>query len=137
MSYEERESDIQSSIIEYLRYRGYIVFKANSTQFGIRDGKAFAFSSAQKGVSDIIACGDGGRYLAVEVKKRGGYPTTEQVDFIKSIRSKGGIALVAYSLDDVIAEIANPGTIPIPEARDKKPRKVAVSKAKNRYKAGY
>lgn len=102
------EQDIQKSIIDYLRIKKYVVFKANSTQFGIRDGKAFAFASTQKGVSDIIACSTKGSFVAIECKKPGGKkPTPEQLDFLAQVKANGGIGIVAYSLDDVIGKVGD------------------------------
>ena len=101
----EREQDIQRSILDYLRIKKFVVFKHNSTQFGVRDGKGFAFSSADKGVSDIIACSKSGRFVAIEVKKPGGKATPEQVEFISRVKLNGGIGIFAYSLDDVMGKV--------------------------------
>jgi hypothetical protein len=42
-----------------------------------------------------------GRFLAIEVKKPGEKPSDEQIAFLLAIRDAGGVAIVAYSLDDV------------------------------------
>ena len=102
MKVVEKESDIQRGIIDYLQLRGFIALKYNSTQYGQRDGKSFAFTSGRPGVSDIIACSPTGRFLAAEVKRPGGKPTDAQVDFIREVSSKHGIAAVVYSIGDII-----------------------------------
>src|SRR3990170_376526 len=94
------EGAIQKSITDYLRLKKYVVFKANSTQFGIREGKPFAFPSSQKGLADIIACSTQGRFIAVECKKPGGKASEDQLAFLEAVRANGGIGIIAFSLDD-------------------------------------
>jgi len=69
-----------------------------------------------KGVSDIIGIAKKsvrcphcqkefnveGFYAAIEVKRPGGKLTEGQEDFLFSVKQAGGIAIVAYSVDDVI-----------------------------------
>ena len=45
----------------------------------------------------------GGCYVAIEAKMPGNKPTQAQQDFLDSVRNFGGIAIVAYNLDDVDA----------------------------------
>ena len=104
----EKESDIQKSIIDYLRLKKFVVFKANSTQFGVRDGKSFAFTNATKGISDIIACSPKGNFVAIEVKTSKGKATPEQLEFLASVTANGGIAILAHSLDEVLAAFETP-----------------------------
>lgn len=100
---EQKEQDIQKAILDYLRLKKYVVFKHHSTGFTVRDGKSVAFRYSEKGISDIIGCSTEGTFVAVEVKKRGGKPTPEQLDFLERVRANGGIGILAYSLDDVMA----------------------------------
>jgi hypothetical protein len=60
----------------------------------------------KRGVSDLLACSPKGRFLACEVKVGYNKATPEQLEFLKEIEDKGGIAILAYSLDDVINKIA-------------------------------
>lgn len=101
------EQDIQKSILDYLRLKKYVVFKHNSTQFGVRNGKSFAFSNGEKGISDIIGCSKEGRFIAVEVKKPGGKPSPEQIEFLRRIKENGGYGILAYSLDDVVGKVGD------------------------------
>lgn len=96
------EKDIQRNIIDYLRLLKYVVFKHNSTQFGIRDGERFSFRNGDKGIADLIACSPKGRFVAIEVKKPGGKPSPDQLAFLDNVRSCGGIGILAFSLDDVV-----------------------------------
>lgn len=100
------EQDIQKSILDYLRIKKYVVFKHNSTQFGIRDGKGFAFSRGEKGIPDIVGFSPEGTFIAVEVKKPGGKPSPEQVEFLERVQqTKMGIGILAYSLEDVMEKV--------------------------------
>jgi hypothetical protein len=42
-----------------------------------------------------------GRFLAIEVKRPGGKPTPEQLQFIDTINQAGGLAFVAHSIEEV------------------------------------
>lgn len=53
------------------------------------------------GCSDIIGQTVDGRFLAVEVKRPGGKPTAEQIAFLGRVSRAGGVAFVAWSVDDV------------------------------------
>jgi hypothetical protein len=101
----EKEQDIQKAILDYLRIKKFVVFKHHSTGSGIRDGKAFFFAYSEKGISDIIACSKTGRFIAIEVKKPGGKPSPEQLEFLERVNSNGGIGILAYSIDDVIGKV--------------------------------
>ena len=99
------EQDIQKSILEYLRIKKYVCFKHHSTGSTIRDGKPVFYSHGEKGISDIIACSPTGAFVAIEVKKPGGRVSPEQKDFIARVQANGGIAFVAYSIEDVLAAL--------------------------------
>jgi hypothetical protein len=42
-----------------------------------------------------------GRFIAIEVKHGKNKPTPAQEEFLREVKSRGGVALVAYSLNDV------------------------------------
>lgn len=96
------EKDIQEGIIQYLRLMKYVVFKHHSTGFTVRNGKTAPFRYGDKGVADIIGCAPNGRFIAVEVKRPGGVISDDQQVFLDGISKNGGVALVAFSLDDVV-----------------------------------
>lgn len=60
--------------------------------------------SQPKGVADILGVFDG-KLLAIEIKKPGGRPSPDQVKFVDRINSEGGVAFVAYSVEDVIEQL--------------------------------
>lgn len=56
------------------------------------------------GISDLLICYEG-KFVAVEVKKPGGKLSPLQEQFLHDVRTAGGIAFVAYSVDDVVREL--------------------------------
>jgi hypothetical protein len=62
--------------------------------------KAWQGLMSKKGISDIIGCYKG-RFFAIEIKREGGKITEHQQAFINQVRAAGGIAFVAYSIQDV------------------------------------
>jgi hypothetical protein len=92
------EQSIQSAILALLRAKNIFCYKHQNA--GIyRDGRYIP--SHTRGVSDIIGVLPGGRFLAIEVKRPGGKPTPEQLDFIDRVNEAGGLAFVAHSIDEV------------------------------------
>lgn len=68
---------------------------------GVFHWKEFQTLGSFPGVSDIVGIYKG-RFLAIEVKAPKGKPSPAQVAFLDRIRQEGGIAILAYSIDDVI-----------------------------------
>ena len=94
-----KESILQKSIIDYLALKGYIAFKVPAGL--IKTGERFV-RLGTAGTADIIACSPAGRFIAIECKLKGNKPTPLQLDFLDRIHQKNGIAIVAFSIDDVI-----------------------------------
>jgi len=82
----QSEQSIQTKILTYLTKIGAYSVKTISTN--------------KAGVPDILACIDG-RFVAIEVKRHGGKVSPLQNYQIKAIKETGGIAFVAYCVDDV------------------------------------
>lgn len=100
---EETEQGIQKTIIDYLKLLNFIVFKHRNVGIYKKDtGKYIPLSFGEKGISDIIACSPKGIFCAIEVKKPGGKATPEQLEFLERVKAAGGIAILAYSIDDVL-----------------------------------
>ncbi|HXT04661.1 MAG TPA: VRR-NUC domain-containing protein [Casimicrobiaceae bacterium] len=59
------------------------------------------------GLSDVVGMLRDGRFLAVEVKRPGGQPTTAQVEFLGLVSRSGGVAFVARSVEDVMRGLAD------------------------------
>ena len=97
------ERDIQRGILHYLTLKGYLVFKhRNVGIFKKSTGSYIPLPAQDRGISDIIGCLSNGRFFAVEVKVPGNKPTMEQKLFLQRVSEHGGVAILAYSLDDVM-----------------------------------
>jgi len=99
-----KESEIQKSIIDYLGYRGYLVIKFNSVGIYKKDTGQY-IPQRQLGVADLLVCSPKGEFLAIEVKRPGGKPTEHQKVFLDRVKSLGGRAFIATSIDDVEREL--------------------------------
>lgn len=118
-----RESAIQREILAYLAtVPGVVAWRANvGAMRGEHKGKRWFVRFGAPGMSDLVGWREtpvvrlmGGldlhmtmpRWLAIEVKRPGEHPTPAQLAFLERVRRAGGIALVAYSLDDVRQALA-------------------------------
>ena len=100
------EGEIKKTIADYLRLKKYIVINHRNVGIYKQDTQKYIpLPSGEKGVSDLLACSPEGRFVAIEVKKKGGRPSPDQVEFIERIKKSGGIAFIAYSLDEVMGII--------------------------------
>ena len=104
---EKPETELIRNIRDYLKLLGAVTTRVNS---GLRvlDGdnpeKRRVFRGAEPGTSDILCCYKG-RYVAIEAKIVPNKPTHAQETFLQEVRDAGGIAFVAYNLDDVDREL--------------------------------
>lgn len=99
------EQDIQRQITDYLKLKRIFHRKVNTVGIKKSDGSYIPSQSA--GMSDIIGCLWGGRFLAIEVKKKGGKVSPLQQAFLDEVNDNGGLGFVAYSLDEVIKKLDN------------------------------
>jgi penicillin-binding protein-related factor A (putative recombinase) len=107
---DKPETALVKQITQYLELRGAIVTRVNSGLKVIedKDQNRRVFRGAKKGTSDIIGCYQG-RYFAIEAKIAPNTPTLNQQIFLDQVREAGGIACVAYCIEDVneALDIAN------------------------------
>lgn len=87
-----REKNIENQIKRYLDRLGCWYMKVHGSAF------------QKAGVPDLIAC-IGGRFVGIEVKQPGGRVSPLQKLNIEEIQRSGGVAFVAYSVEDVRREI--------------------------------
>jgi hypothetical protein len=93
----KEEADIQRAIIETLRSMNIFAFRNHSQ--GIKLAGRGRVKNPNRGAPDILAIiPPKGIFLGIEVKKPGGKPSPEQLQWIDDIRANGGIAFVC---DDV------------------------------------
>jgi hypothetical protein len=99
-----KESALVSQIITYLNFKGHFVQRTNSGMIRIpnTNGGQRMMRLAQAGTADITGCARDGRFIAIEAKIKPNKPTALQEAYLNEIRNRGGIALVAYELEDVM-----------------------------------
>jgi Holliday junction resolvase len=96
------EMDLVNAVIDTLRYRGAVALRINAGQVQVMDnGRPRIIRLAPAGTSDVIACLRG-RFMAVECKIGNNKPTELQQAFLDSVTAAGGIAIAAWSIDDVL-----------------------------------
>lgn len=99
------ETRLVADILHYLRVKGYFCKRNQSgTIFQRSPTKSYAIRLGEPGWPDVIAIHkDGsGRFIGIEAKVKPNKPTEEQLRALQRIEKDKGIAIVAYSLDDVI-----------------------------------
>lgn len=98
-----KETHLVNQIIEYLNYRGHLVQRTNSGAVRVNNpnGSNRFIRLAHAGTADITGCSKDGRFLAIEAKIKPNKPTPLQEAYLEEIKKRGGIALVAYSLEDI------------------------------------
>lgn len=99
------EKDIQAAIIALLSAYHIPVTKINTAGIYVAKRNTY-IKSHNVGMSDLYAClPPFGRSCWIEVKKKGNTPSQEQLNFIETINCAGGVAFVAYSIEDVQKEL--------------------------------
>lgn len=103
------EKQIQQTIINFLKYKGFFVLRLNSGRIPTSKGKMV--NLAPKGTPDIMAfrnprtCGcmkcDGVSLIFVEVKRKGNKPTFAQEQMMKELEFYGSRCLVAHSVEEL------------------------------------
>lgn len=93
------EGEIKKQIIEWLKLKRIFHW---TNQAGKIPGRKLL----KVGIADILGIYNG-RMLAIEVKAGTGKLTDEQAEFIYSVRTNGGIAFVARSIEDVEKGLSN------------------------------
>lgn len=98
-----KEQVLVKQIVDFLNYRGHFVQRINSGAIRINNpnGNNRFIKLAHAGTADITGCSKDGRFLAVECKIGKNKPTDLQNAYLEEVKKRGGIAIVAYSLDDV------------------------------------
>lgn len=102
------ETALVAACMTVLHCRGCVIWRQN--QGGVsaeyKGRKRFIqFTRGQKGVSDIIGLLPGGRFLAVEAKVGRNKPTEDQAAFLAKVNAAGGLGIVVYSVDELIAKL--------------------------------
>lgn len=85
----DKESTFQAYVVRRLK----AVDKTHISWFKV-------MKANKNGVSDLILCVHG-KFVAIELKHRGGKPTPLQLAFIDEVKSSGGIGEIAWLWKDV------------------------------------
>lgn len=109
------ESEVQAAILQYLVMRKILCWRSNSggmvgeykgrkrfvqfVRFPNEEGLPDDFKKAMPDIGGVL---NDGRALFIECKRRGEKPTQKQLNFLEAVRARLGVAIVAYSVDDVI-----------------------------------
>lgn len=106
------ESECQAQIIDFLRaeqLRGRVIWFCRVNGGGVKTATQFirfyalyllGIEKRSRGYPDLHGMLPGGRYFALEVKRRGERETVEQREFIDAVLAGGGIAGVVYGYED-------------------------------------
>lgn len=90
------EHEIQKEIITYLKARPDVFFWRNNV------GRKKNLYFGLKGSGDLMGIiRPSGRLLSIEIKNEKGKLSDEQIEFMETINSFGGIAFIAHSVKDV------------------------------------
>ena len=92
------EQEIMHEVLAALTAAGCKVWRNNVG--AVSDGARYIRYGLCAGASDIIGIAPDGRFLAVEVKAKGGRVKQEQQQFINIVNAAGGIAGVVRSVED-------------------------------------
>ena len=92
------EAEIQKTVFDNLKARaapGVLYWHTPNNPESRRK------SGFRAGVSDVAAL-HRGKFYALELKKPGGNPTVQQMEFISQVNSAGGFGCIATGLDQAI-----------------------------------
>lgn len=97
------ERDIQNAIIDLLRHKNVFCWRQRSSGNYCAEKGFFLPTNKYEmtGTSDILGIMKDGRFLAIEVKTKGGKASDAQNRFLENIQKNNGIAFVARSVEDV------------------------------------
>jgi hypothetical protein len=96
------EGKLVKAVLEYLPLIGVVAWRNNTGAVSAtHKGRQRFVRFGIKGASDIFGILPGGRFLAVECKIGRNKPTNEQEAFLQMVTNQGGVAILAYSLDDI------------------------------------
>jgi hypothetical protein len=105
-----RESEIQRSILDNLRWRGILAFRCQPAPVPVRKGNAIVgFRRADAfnvGMPDIV-CVIRGRFIGIEVKSESGRQRPEQRVWQERIAHAGGTYVLARSWEDVLSALSH------------------------------
>jgi len=92
--------------MQLLRLKRFLVFKHRNVGIYKKNSDQYIpLPASERGIADVIACAPNGQFWAIEVKTAKGRATDEQLEFLGTVRQKGGVGILARSIDDVIGAL--------------------------------
>jgi len=104
------EHQVQSQILDYLRYNHFFFWRNNSG--GLVDKRGILVRFGQVGSPDIMALKNG-KFYAIEVKSATGKLSERQKMWLDEAKEYGAIVIVAHSLDEFMDELVVKETLKI------------------------
>lgn len=99
------EHQVQSQVIGYLSYQGFMVWRNNTGMIPMDyKGKKRLVRFGKTGSGDVFAI-KGGKFYSIEVKSPTGHTTEAQELWMEDVRLHGGNAFVVRSLDELIEQL--------------------------------
>lgn len=103
---EPLEKEIQNSICEYLEARKFMFWRSNNVPvFAKNNGGKYQYRSLPKytprGLPDIMVIVDG-KFIAIEVKRKGAKLRPEQAMFGMKLQQHNAIYIVANCIEDLL-----------------------------------
>ncbi len=103
------EGAVVRSVLDFLALRGIVAWRNNTTGIYDKRRESYRPNAGRNGVADILGCLPDGRFLAIECKAGKGKLSPAQIEFQRDIVRSDGLHIVARSIDDVIAVLAENG----------------------------
>lgn len=118
------ESFVLESVLQVLAYHPAVAWAGRFNSGGMRIGEGknqrYVRFNTVAGLSDVMGQLKDGRILAVECKRIGERPTTDQQGFLDQVNKHGGVAFCAWSADDVVVRLKG-WTTPLEQMTAEKP----------------
>jgi len=103
---KQSEKELVKTVLEYLGLKRIYAWRNNTGATVIPGKERTRFVRyGFKGSSDVIGILPDGRFLAIECKVGKNKVSPAQEEFLDNIANNGGLAIIAYSLDDVIERL--------------------------------
>ena len=97
-----KEKEVIKAVLEWLGWHHIFAWRQNSGRFFFKVGsKTRMFNTGIKGQADITGILEDGKRLEIECKRRGEGPTPDQKAFLNKMKENGGVAFVAYEIEDL------------------------------------
>ena len=103
------ERDVQRACLDYLTFIGAAWVRVNGGMLPTARGAMVKFNHASSGTcSDVVAC-LGGRFIGIEIKRKGGKATEGQRFFLDAVTAAGGLGIVVSSVEALAAALKAEG----------------------------